>query len=131
MIKVMKFGGTSVGSVDALNNVASIIQNEKAKKAVVVSAMSGVTNMLIACVKERSETEQFISGLKEKYCACAQKSMPESEYTKYGTELDKSLAKLSQAIDKRRAGPDLALDDMIASWGEIIIYHSSRDSPWP
>ena len=120
MIKVMKFGGTSVGSVDALNNVASIIQNEKAKKAVVVSAMSGVTNMLIACVKERSETEQFISGLKEKYCACAQKSMPESEYTKYGTELDKSLAKLSQAIDKRRAGPDLALDDMIASWGERL-----------
>ena len=46
----MKFGGTSVGSVDALTQAASIVE-ENAEKwdrlVVVVSAMSGVTDALI------------------------------------------------------------------------------------
>ena len=43
---VMKFGGTSVGSIDKINNVAKIVEkqlNDK-KLIVVLSAMSGVTN---------------------------------------------------------------------------------------
>ncbi len=46
----MKFGGTSVGSVEAIQNVVEIVKKARAdgidKVAVVVSAMSGVTNML-------------------------------------------------------------------------------------
>lgn len=51
---VMKFGGTSVGSTHAIRQAASIIQTEKTKwdnLVVVVSAMSGVTDMLIACAQ--------------------------------------------------------------------------------
>ena len=46
----MKFGGTSVGGVDALNSVVEIIKNARQQGhqvVVVVSAMSGVTNLLI------------------------------------------------------------------------------------
>ena len=45
---VMKFGGTSVGNIDSINNVANIVEKEsKSNKIIVVlSAMAGVTNQL-------------------------------------------------------------------------------------
>ena len=49
-IIVLKFGGTSVGTVDRIKNVANIITSyikKKYKVIVVSSAMSGVTNDLI------------------------------------------------------------------------------------
>ncbi|MBI1877374.1 MAG: aspartate kinase [Chloroflexi bacterium] len=50
MLIVMKFGGTSVGSVPALEKVVEIVKNERGKGhavVVVVSAMSDVTDMLL------------------------------------------------------------------------------------
>ena len=49
-IVVLKFGGTSVGSIERIKKVASIIQRYLKKKYKVIavsSAMSGVTNDLI------------------------------------------------------------------------------------
>lgn len=48
-MKIMKFGGTSVGSGSRILNVAKIIKDysEKDRVVVVVSAMSGVTDKLI------------------------------------------------------------------------------------
>ncbi len=46
-MKVLKFGGTSVGSVENMTNVKTIIDNGE-KKIVVLSAMSGTTNSLVA-----------------------------------------------------------------------------------
>lgn len=43
---VLKFGGTSVGSVENMINVKNII-NDGQKKVVVLSAMSGTTNVLV------------------------------------------------------------------------------------
>ena len=45
-MKVMKFGGTSVGSAARMKNVASLI-NDGEDKIVVLSAMSGTTNSLV------------------------------------------------------------------------------------
>jgi len=42
----MKFGGTSVGSVEALKRVSEIIASCKGNVVVVTSAMSGITNFL-------------------------------------------------------------------------------------
>ena len=47
---VMKFGGTSVGSVNALEQAAQIIQDAQdgfARVIVITSAMSGVTDLLL------------------------------------------------------------------------------------
>ncbi|OPX26184.1 MAG: hypothetical protein B1H07_05000 [Campylobacteraceae bacterium 4484_166] len=47
MLRVLKFGGTSVGSLDRISNVANIIKKQKDQNddlVVVVSAMSGETN---------------------------------------------------------------------------------------
>ncbi len=54
---VMKFGGTSVGSVDRIKNVALRVQKEVEagnEVAVVVSAMSGETNRLVGLASEIS-----------------------------------------------------------------------------
>ncbi|HVD96663.1 MAG TPA: bifunctional aspartate kinase/homoserine dehydrogenase I [Cytophagaceae bacterium] len=59
-MKVLKFGGTSVGSVEAMRNVAEILlQNKKEKNqfAVVFSAMSGITNLLIETGKKASVSD--------------------------------------------------------------------------
>ena len=48
--KVLKFGGTSVGSIERIINAAKIVGKEHAKGhklIVVVSAMAGKTNELI------------------------------------------------------------------------------------
>ena len=55
---VLKFGGTSVGTIDRIKNVANIISNylkKKYKVIVVSSAMSGVTNELIRKSKHISK----------------------------------------------------------------------------
>lgn len=46
LMKVMKFGGTSVGSPQRIKNVAQLISSEDSK-LVVLSAMSGTTNTLV------------------------------------------------------------------------------------
>ena len=54
---VMKFGGTSVGDVDRIKNVARRVQKEVEagnQVAVVVSAMSGATNQLVGWCNEVS-----------------------------------------------------------------------------
>ncbi len=54
-IITMKFGGTSVGSPEAISGVVNIIRSEMANGSrliVVVSAMSGVTDALIGSVKD-------------------------------------------------------------------------------
>lgn len=44
---VMKFGGTSVGSSKSIQKVVDIIRSEEREKIVVLSAFSGVTNLLV------------------------------------------------------------------------------------
>ncbi len=46
-MKVMKFGGTSVGSAQRMKDVAKLIVSDHQPKIVVLSAMSGTTNTLV------------------------------------------------------------------------------------
>ena len=59
-MKVLKFGGTSVGTVESINQVIQIIKenlDEGLKIAVVYSAMGGVTNRLIEIGKMASQSD--------------------------------------------------------------------------
>ena len=56
--KVLKFGGTSVGSIERIKHVADIISKEHKKGhklIIILSAMSGITNGLISKSKKISE----------------------------------------------------------------------------
>lgn len=55
---MVKFGGTCLGSEDALQRVAKVVKDEKEPRVVVVSAASGVTNALKEFIsKPRLEKE--------------------------------------------------------------------------
>lgn len=47
-MKVLKFGGSSVGTPPALANVKVIVESTQGKKVVVVSALGGVTDLLLS-----------------------------------------------------------------------------------
>ncbi|MDO9301455.1 MAG: aspartate kinase, partial [Anaerolineales bacterium] len=76
---VMKFGGTSVGSADALTKAAQIVKDARADFArvvVITSAMSGVTNLLLdsAALASQGKVDSLPaaeSTLKEKHFAAA------------------------------------------------------------
>lgn len=53
-MKVLKFGGTSVGTVDSLTNVKKIVDAIDGQVIVVVSALGGITDALITTAKMAS-----------------------------------------------------------------------------
>lgn len=67
-MKVLKFGGTSVGSVESIKSVLSIVKesyDKGEKPLVVLSAMSGVTNLLTKMAEDASHGEDYSAGLVE------------------------------------------------------------------
>lgn len=56
-MKVLKFGGTSVGSVDGLKHVKDIVENCTEQVIVVVSALGGITDVLISTAREAAKGE--------------------------------------------------------------------------
>ena len=82
---VMKFGGTSVGSSAAIRQAADIVQEQHIQwknMVVVVSAMSGVTDSLIACARESvtgSEltSQQMVANLQQRHTLVLNDLIPE------------------------------------------------------
>ncbi len=70
-MKILKFGGTSVGSAERMHALAKLI-NDKSPKIIVLSAMSGTTNNLVEIaaalyLKENEKASSLIKELKTKY----------------------------------------------------------------
>lgn len=67
-MKILKFGGTSVGSVEAIRKLLQIIEREQKNSGnpvVVLSAMSEVTNLLSAMADKAAQGGTFNDELKE------------------------------------------------------------------
>ena len=66
-MKVLKFGGTSVGSVESIQAVLQIVKKSYdagEKPLVVLSAMSGITNLLTQMAEDAAEGKPFQDDLK-------------------------------------------------------------------
>ncbi|MDE6291396.1 MAG: bifunctional aspartate kinase/homoserine dehydrogenase I, partial [Muribaculaceae bacterium] len=59
-MNVLKFGGTSVGTVESLKNVRSIVEALPSDTVVVVSALGGLTDKLIATARLAAEGGDWI-----------------------------------------------------------------------
>ena len=71
-MKVMKFGGTSVGSPDRMKGVASLVTESGEPTFIVLSAMSGTTNSLVEISdylykKNPEGANEVINNLEKKY----------------------------------------------------------------
>lgn len=65
-MKVLKFGGTSVGTAENLIRVKEIVLKEKGELVVVVSALGGITDRILRAARQASEgTGNFHEGLAE------------------------------------------------------------------
>lgn len=123
---VMKFGGTSVGSAAAIRNLIAITRMARAEwdqVAVVVSAMSGVTDALLqaAHAAERGEIdrpEAIAAQLREKHLAALNALAPGADDVaqRIASHLDEFTA-LCHAMNVLGEATPRALD-AIASLGE-------------
>lgn len=71
-MKVMKFGGTSVGKPHRMHEVANLVTRDEERKIVVLSALSGTTNALVEISEslangDRAGAKQQIDALQNHY----------------------------------------------------------------
>nr|NYE67360.1 aspartokinase/homoserine dehydrogenase 1 [Mucilaginibacter sp. E4BP6] len=66
-MKILKFGGTSVGSIQSIQTLLNILKTDSVgeRPVVVLSAMSGVTNLLISMAEDASNGKDFTVDLAE------------------------------------------------------------------
>lgn len=98
----MKFGGTSVGSENAIRNVVTIVQqaSQTRRVVVVVSAMSGVTDMLIDSVRKAEKGDKW-------------------EYTNISTRIrEKHVDVINRMI---KAGKER--DELLGTIGKLLTQH--------
>jgi aspartate kinase len=126
---VMKFGGTSVGSAEALTAAAQIVRDARADWArlvVVTSAMSGITDLLLSSAILASQggvdsLPQVESELRQKHLGAAQRlTIGEAVRARLAREIEEliaSLVGLCRAIAVLGEASPRALD-AVASLGE-------------
>ena len=71
-MKIMKFGGTSVGRPERMHQVKDLITLDDERKIVILSALSGTTNVLVAIgdalsAGKKYEAKEKIEGLRQHY----------------------------------------------------------------
>ena len=113
----MKFGGTSVGSAEALNRVANIVANTDGERVVVVSAMSGVTNYLVSVVENPDiDVDQVIEQFVNKHMIEAGKLLDGELLDSFKEEFDTRVEKMREAMNGDREDPYYR--DNVVSQGE-------------
>lgn len=90
-MKILKFGGTSVGSAGRMKEVANLVSNSESK-IIVLSAMAGTTNTLVQiaeCLyaKENDKASEIIEKLESKYSEVVKELFSTKEYLPKGNEL--------------------------------------------
>ena len=99
MITVLKFGGTSVGSAEAIMRSARIITSEKGKKVVVVSAMSGITNFLIHAIEDKTtDTDTILEQFRSKHVDTAKEVVADDLMDEFMTEFEKRFKEFEELL---------------------------------
>ncbi|GAK96730.1 aspartokinase [Nonlabens tegetincola] len=119
---VLKFGGTSVGSIENMNNVRSII-NDGTQKIVVLSAMSGTTNALVEISEQlnagdRDNALELIEELLVKYAQVIedllQNKQLKEEVSKYVLSVYETL------IEQTKSKYNELVHNTIVAQGELL-----------
>ncbi len=127
-MQVLKFGGSSVGTPEAISKVIAIVKERvKTKQAiVVVSAMSGVTDQLILLAQSASQGNEayktIIQHLEQKHLDAVRALLPIQQQS--GT-----LSMVKQLINEIESNCDglfmlreltMRMQDRLISYGEIL-----------
>lgn len=90
-MKVLKFGGTSVGSPERMKKLLDIV-NPSERQIVVLSAVSGTTNSLVEIsqaylANDKSKAAELIKALKDKYEIFIKELFAKEEFVAKGKEI--------------------------------------------
>ena len=122
-MKVMKFGGTSVGTAQRMKDVCQLITQDGTAKIIVLSAMSGTTNTLVEISdylykKNPEGANNIINQLEQKYRAHVEELYSTEEYK------EKTLEFLKEEFDYLRSFTKILFtsfeEKIILAQGEII-----------
>jgi len=129
-LRVMKFGGTSVGDASCIRQVVEIIKNNArdGELVVVVSAMSGTTNKLIeaaieAEAKNRARAAEILEEVRQKHEAAIRTSIScEAEQDRVQRKISDLLEECGRWCDSTAALGELTprMRDSISSLGERL-----------
>jgi aspartate kinase len=119
---VMKFGGTSMGSADRIRIAAGITVAERAKRsvAIVVSAMSKVTDLLLDTLRhaeggDRATVDKNVAGLRERHETTARDLLAEPAAVVAGIgELVGEFDRIAKGILLLGDRPPRAVDEAVA-----------------
>lgn len=123
-MKVMKFGGTCLGSDDTLRRVAKVVKDEMEQKIVVVSAASGVTNAMkefISKPRQEKEIDDFLLTVKLRHVDM----LPKKDGAKRKESLEQIEAKITK-LERLLYGVTYTEEltprtsDLILSFGERL-----------
>ncbi|MDR3129088.1 MAG: aspartate kinase [Tannerellaceae bacterium] len=120
-MKVLKFGGTSVGSVERMKTVAELIRGRE--DVVVLSAMSGTTNALMVICRQlrtgaQEEAKEGIKQLGGHYEGLAGELLKKEEFRE---ETIKKIREIFGEIEACTRGRFLAaLEKVVVAQGEIL-----------
>lgn len=103
-MKVLKFGGTSVGSARRMKDVAKLI-NERGRNLIVLSAMSGTTNSLVEIgdylyKKNIDGAKETINLLEAKYVKTIDELYSTKEYKEKATDAIKACFNYIRSFSK-------------------------------
>ncbi|MDZ7755327.1 lysine-sensitive aspartokinase 3 [Rhodohalobacter sp.] len=118
LIKVAKFGGTSMANYEAMSRCANIVKSDSDKKIIVVSATSGTTNLLTTLigVKDSGEKIEIINQIREKhYEICGHLTFEEEAKAR----VDQLINDLEEKVTSSKAAT-LQYADEVLSFGELI-----------
>lgn len=115
---IAKFGGTSVSTKERIETICEIVRNEKRQPIVVVSAIRGVTDLLLSLTTaSMSEQEQLLHKIEQIHIYLIGSSWKNAplELSEYIKNCMGEIRKLLR--HKRR---EASLQDAIVSYGEIM-----------
>lgn len=126
---VLKFGGTSVGSPQAIRSLVSVVQDTEHSgrvRLVVVSAFSRVTDTLIDMAKkaeagDRSYTA-MVASLKERHLQSVAELIPSRDQKPVQSYIDEQCRSLEDILDAVSAIGELSSRtlDLVMSFGERL-----------
>ena len=128
---VMKFGGSSVESAEAIGRVVRIVRGQQDRRpVVVVSAMAKTTRKLLEAADAAAAGEDF-SALFDELREYHRRESPSGAHAVLESYFSELRGVLEQVAAEGRVTPRLA--DHVASFGELVssaILASILDSPW-